>query len=50
MQWMPYKDELVVLPVKVVKVVTPQVFGVSSIDKTMAVGCTLDEHVRWQII
>lgn len=38
------------LPIEVVKVITPQVLGISCIYETMTVGRALDEHVRWQII
>ncbi len=46
----PYKDELIVLSVEVVEVIAPQVLGVSCINEPVAVGRTLDEHVRWQVI
>lgn len=45
-----YKDELVVLSVEVVEVITPQVLSVACIDETVTIGRALDEHVRWQVI
>lgn len=46
----PHKDELIMLPVEVVKVIAPQILGVSRVDKAVAVGRALDEHMRWQIV
>lgn len=44
------KNELIVFTIEVVKMVAPNVLDVSSVDKTMAVGCCLDKHHWRQVI
>lgn len=44
------ENELVVFAIKVVKMIAPNVLDVSSVYKTMTVGCFLDEHHRRQVI
>jgi hypothetical protein len=42
-----HKYELVILAVKVVEVIPPQIFGIACIDETMAIWRSLDEHMWW---
>lgn len=44
------KNKLVMLAVKVIKVVTPNVFHVAGVDEAVAVGRLLDEHHGRQVV
>lgn len=44
------EDELVILSVKVVEVIKPQILNHIWVNPAMAVGCLLDKHHGWQAV
>lgn len=44
------EDELVVLAIEIVKVVSPDILDIAGIHEPMAVGSRLDEHHRRQVV
>lgn len=44
------EDKLIILAVKVVKVIPPDIFDIPGIHEPMAVGCLLDVHHRRKVI
>ena len=49
-QFKSYEDELVMLPVEVIEVVSPKILDISRIHPSMTVGGILDEHHRRQAV
>ena len=45
-----YEDELVILSIEVVEVISPQILCVSRVHETMTVWRGLDEHVWWKVL
>ena len=44
-----WKAELLVFPVEIIEMVSPEVFYVSRINPTVGIWGFLDEHHRWQL-
>jgi hypothetical protein len=45
-----YEDELIILPIEVIKMIPPEVFYVTRVDKAMAVWSGLDKHHWRQVL